>query len=181
TGHYNYFQSFFGYQQTGRVINALYGPLFAYFNGILLLLVGSWFKFQLLTSWLYLMVAGGLMYHLAIYNRVKRWPAVMVSVMYLLSAPMLSWVSGTQFTGLGAMFTPLVMLAGTRMMREDKIQVLPLALTMTLVFQFHLMTSIICAFALVPFFIVAFYYSSARKQLVLDLLQGDWLDSVING
>ncbi|MHA8138303.1 hypothetical protein ACYATM_04545, partial [Lactobacillaceae bacterium Scapto_B20] len=103
TGHYNYFQSFFGYQQTGRVINALYGPLFAYFNGILLLLVGSWLKFQLLTSWLYLMVAGGLMYHLAIYNRVKRWPAVMVSVMYLLSAPMLSWVSGTQFTGLGAM------------------------------------------------------------------------------
>ncbi|MEJ6399778.1 hypothetical protein [Nicoliella lavandulae] len=171
TGHYNYFQSFFGYQQTGRVINALYGPLFAYFNGILLLIVGTWFKFQLLTSWLYLSIAGWLMYKLAIDNRVKQWPAVVVSAIYLLSSPMLSWVSGTQFTGLGAMFTPLIMLAGTKMMRNDKIAVLPLALSMTLVIQMHLLTSLICALALVPFFVIAFIYSQNRKRLVLHLCE----------
>ncbi|UQS87456.1 hypothetical protein MOO44_04695 [Nicoliella spurrieriana] len=171
TGHFNYFQSFFGYQQTGRVINALYGPLFAYFNGILLLIAGTWFKFQLLTSWLYLSISGWLMYRLAIKNRVAPGPAVVVSAMYLLSSPMLSWVSGTQFTGLGAMFTPLVMLAGTNMMRRDKITVIPLALSMTLVIQMHLMTSIICATALIPFFIVAFIYSHHRGQLCLDLLK----------
>nr|WP_255552535.1 hypothetical protein [Lactobacillus sp. Sy-1] len=171
TGDYNYFQSFFGYQQTGRVINALYGPVFAYFNGLLLLIAGTWFKFQLLTSWLYLSIAGWLMYRLAVANRVTTWPAVVVSAMYLMSSPMLSWVSGTQFTGLGAMFTPLVMLAGTRMMREDKIAVIPLSIAMTLVIQMHLMTSIICAAALIPFFVVAFIYSKHRVTLVVDLFK----------
>ncbi|WP_054750323.1 hypothetical protein [Lacticaseibacillus thailandensis] len=33
TGHWSYWQSNFGFQQSGRVVNAVYGPYFAYLMG----------------------------------------------------------------------------------------------------------------------------------------------------
>lgn len=39
TGNFNYFQTNFGFQQSGRIINALYGPGFSYILGLLLVIV----------------------------------------------------------------------------------------------------------------------------------------------
>lgn len=39
------FQTNYGFQQSGRVINALYGPGFAYLNGLILLMVKTWFNY----------------------------------------------------------------------------------------------------------------------------------------
>ena len=43
-GNFQYFISMYGFSQSGRIINALYGPIFAYVNGLLLLICGPWFK-----------------------------------------------------------------------------------------------------------------------------------------
>lgn len=40
--NFSYFQTNYGFQQSGRIINALYVPYFAYLNGILLMFVRSW-------------------------------------------------------------------------------------------------------------------------------------------
>lgn len=41
-GNFNWFMTMYDFSHSGRVINALYGPLFAYANGLLILIVKSW-------------------------------------------------------------------------------------------------------------------------------------------
>lgn len=38
TGNFSYFMSLYGFYSSGRIVNALYGPYFAYFQGILVLI-----------------------------------------------------------------------------------------------------------------------------------------------
>lgn len=64
----SYFQSNYGFLQNGRMLNALYGPVVAYIGGFLLLICGTWFKFQIVTDLIVLIVAALGMYKLC---RVK--------------------------------------------------------------------------------------------------------------
>ncbi|MHA8262477.1 hypothetical protein ACYATO_01810 [Lactobacillaceae bacterium Melli_B3] len=171
TGEYSYFQSFFGFGQSGRVVNAVYGPLFAYLNGFLLLIAKNWANYQVVSSILLFLVCGGLMYHLGIKNLVKPVWALMMAISYMFSTPVLYWINGQQFTAWGAAFVPLLMLAGTNMMREHRIHWIKLALSMTLILQIHNVTSAICALALIPFFITGLVTGNHRKQMWLDLFK----------
>lgn len=47
TGNFQYFISTYGFQQSGRIVNALYGPIFAYLQGLLLLLSKTWYNYQI--------------------------------------------------------------------------------------------------------------------------------------
>ncbi|MBW1604824.1 hypothetical protein [Lactobacillus sp. Sy-1] len=171
TGNYSYFQSFFGFGQSGRVVNAVYGPLFAYFNGLLLLVTKNWVNYQIVSSILLFIISGSLMYHLAVKNRVDRLWALVISVCYMFSTPLLYWINGQQFTAWGAAFVPLLMLCGTNMMNEERIAWIKLALSMTLVLQIHNVTSVISALALIPFFMVGLFKSSNRRKMILDLFK----------
>ncbi|OTE88240.1 hypothetical protein B1K96_36945, partial [Escherichia coli] len=57
-GNFQYFLSIYGFQQSARIVNALYGPFFAYFQGLLVLLSPSWFSYQLLANGLLYLLAG---------------------------------------------------------------------------------------------------------------------------
>ncbi len=50
TGRLSWWQMNFGFQQCGRVVNAVYGPLFAYLMGAVLLLAGTWLRFQIVVN-----------------------------------------------------------------------------------------------------------------------------------
>lgn len=52
TNNFSFFQSNWGFNQSERIVNALYGPYFAYLMGAILLICGTWFKFQIVTSFL---------------------------------------------------------------------------------------------------------------------------------
>ena len=58
TGNFSYFQTNYGFSQSGRIINAVYGPGFAYLNGLLLLLCKNWFIYQIITTFLLNYLAG---------------------------------------------------------------------------------------------------------------------------
>ncbi|MHC9001263.1 hypothetical protein [Enterococcus bulliens] len=64
TGNFNYFLSIFSFQTTARMINALYGPVMAYLQGLLLLIAGTWFRYQLLTNFLLFFLSGSSMFYL---------------------------------------------------------------------------------------------------------------------
>ncbi|OPH32186.1 hypothetical protein B5J54_02535, partial [Enterococcus faecium] len=49
-GDFHYFPSLYGFQQSGRIVNAVYGPFFAYLQGLIVLLAGSWFHYQILSN-----------------------------------------------------------------------------------------------------------------------------------
>ena len=70
-GNFQYFITMYGFTQSGRIVNALYGPMFAYFNGLLILITKSWFNYQLLTNFLITFLASLSMFILLIKNNIR--------------------------------------------------------------------------------------------------------------
>ncbi|WP_105956501.1 glycosyltransferase family protein [Apilactobacillus quenuiae] len=170
TGHFSYFLSIYGYQQSGRIINALYGPLAAYFNGLLLIIAGNWVRFQILSSLSVMVLGGSLMYHLSIRTRIRKIYSLIVAIIYMLSYVVMGWVIGNQFTGLAAAILPWLLNAGFDMVDYKKINLLRLALPMTFMLQTHIMTSLIGALALIPFFIFGYLETDNRKAMLLNFI-----------
>lgn len=82
TENFSYFASLYGFQQSGRIINALYGPLFAYLHGGLLLLTGTWFRYQILSCILLGFLASSSMFALLRQVSVKSRQALALSLIY---------------------------------------------------------------------------------------------------
>ena len=64
-GNLSYFLSLYGFQQSGRIVNALYGPFFAYLQGGLILISGTWFRYQIVSRVLLHILAESSMYAFA--------------------------------------------------------------------------------------------------------------------
>ncbi|WP_259682033.1 hypothetical protein [Lactiplantibacillus pentosus] len=56
------FMNLYTFQQAGRIVNSLYSPLVAVLCGILLLLVGNWFRFQIISLFIVYFLCGYFMY-----------------------------------------------------------------------------------------------------------------------
>ncbi len=103
-GHFNFFQSIYAFRQSGRVVNAVYGSAFAYLNGFILILVKTWFRAQIISSFLCLLTAGSGMYFLARYCRVKRQLAFGAAVLYMGTPLVMFYVTDTALRGWGPHF-----------------------------------------------------------------------------
>ncbi|QBP17747.1 hypothetical protein [Acetilactobacillus jinshanensis] len=181
TGHFSYFQSIFAFHQTGRLVNAFYGPLMAYVFGGLLLLCKNWINFQIVNSLLVLSLSGWLMYVLAVKSNVKRWAALVMGTMYMTCYSVSIWPTAQKFTGLGAAFLPLAILCGIKMLNNHQIRVLPLAMTMTLLVQTHLMSSLVAIMALIPMFIVGWVTSHHRADMFTNAFKAAGLTILLTG
>ncbi|MDD6385668.1 hypothetical protein [Lactobacillus equicursoris] len=157
TGHYSFFQTNYGFQQSGRVINALYGPLFAYFNGALLLLCNNWFTYQVVSIYLLCLVAAGSMLLLLHYSGVNKVVSVLISLIYLNIGLIPAFINASSFGGWGQALMPLVLLNGWRMVKDPKkpINWLWLGSTMGLLLQVHLLSALLACLLLAPFFLLA--------------------------
>lgn len=167
TGNWSYFISIYGFQQSGRIINALYGPLTAYVNGLLLLITGSWARFQIISSLSIMIISGISMYRLALRTQIKRIYAVIVGISYMLSFLIMGWVVGMQFTGWGAALLPWLISAGFDMVDYQEIKVLKLALPMSVLLQTHMLSSLSGALALVPLFISGIIRCKNRWKMLI--------------
>ncbi|TPR47821.1 hypothetical protein DY037_08085 [Apilactobacillus micheneri] len=166
TGKFSYFQTNFGFMQTGRILSALYGPITAYLGGAILLLCGSWFKFQIIMNLIVLVIAGLTMYLLNIKNHVTRGYAILIAIIYMYSSQIVQWVTSQQFTAFGAALLPLLLISGTNAIRKHDISILGLALSMSLLIQTHLMSSLIGMLGLIPLFLVGLITATDKWKLV---------------
>lgn len=80
---YNYFQSMYGFQQYGRIVNALYSPDFSFLQALLLLITKNWFRFQLISSFLSFCIAGITMYSLGRFCKIQYSLSLIMSFMYM--------------------------------------------------------------------------------------------------
>ena len=170
TRHFSYFISMFGFNQTGRVVNAVYGPGFAYLGGLILLVARTWQRFEVIQTFLILWISGALMYLAARKNYVNRIVSTLIGVLYLLSQPVMSWAIFQEFTGVGAMLFPLILWQATKMVRKRKIYPVYLALTIAIIFQAHALTTLIGLLTLIPFFLLTWYRTNHRVRLWINLL-----------
>ncbi|UQS84952.1 hypothetical protein MOO46_06830 [Apilactobacillus apisilvae] len=170
TGKLSYFQGNFGFDQTGRVINSIYGPLVAYLSGALLILCRNWYVFQSVQSIIFLLIAGLSMYLLCIKNNVARGYAIAVGILYMYSSQLMGWVTTQQFAGVGAMLVPLLVLTGTEAIKKKRVAIIYLALAMTLLIQTHLMSTVIAFIAVIPLFLTALIITPHKFKMLFNTL-----------
>ncbi|TVU92737.1 glycosyltransferase family protein, partial [Lactobacillus gasseri] len=169
--NFSYFQMNYGFGQTGRVVNAVYGPFFSYILGFLLFITGSWFKFQVLITYIVFIIGSYGMYRLSLKLKTSRITAIVVTLLFLTTGYMSSWTNSNSFSTWGAALVPYVLIQAINLVDNDKgrFKWTSLGATMAIVAQVHLLSTVLCVLALVPFFIYSLYQSKNKAVLCINL------------
>ena len=170
---FNYFQMNYSFSQSGRIINAFYGPLFAYFMGLLVLITGTWYSFQITTYFIISLLGGIGMYRLAKKVNISQIWSVFLAAIYINISPIQGWLDHSNFAGWGAALAPFAFIEAVNMVQDPKkpIRWIKLMLIMAIIAQTHVLTTVIIVLALVPFAIVGFIRTKFKKQMIFDLLK----------
>ncbi|MGM0216653.1 hypothetical protein [Enterococcus sp. AZ109] len=168
-GNFEYFLTFYGFQQSGRIVNALYGPLWAYWNGLLVLLTGSWFRYQVVSNFLIYLLSGSSMYYLLKKARLPQGLAVTAAVFFMTTFSIQYWIQRQGFTSWGTAVLPLCLLPILDMIEKRKIPIMKLAFSMALMTQIHLFSSLLLALIYGFYFVYAFIKSSDKIKLLKDV------------
>lgn len=171
-GNFSYFLMNYSFNQSGRIVNALYGPFFAYFNGLLILIFHTWFRYQIATVFIINLLAGIGFYQLAKQSKVNESVAMISSLMFLTIGFLPLWDSGNNLMAWGAALMPYVIKQGIKMLQNPDKSISPvgLAVTMSIVAQVHLLTLMLAIICLIPFAIIGFIKSSNRLDFVKKIL-----------
>lgn len=169
TNNFSFFQSNWGFNQSERIVNALYGPYFAYLMGAILLICGTWFKFQIVTSFLISFIAATGMYKCLKYVSSNNIANILISLIYITAIKF--WSCGSNFNAISSALAPFALYCGLRMILDHKkpISWSQLALTMSIVAQIHLLSTLLFTTLLIPFFIIGLVQTKFRKQMMLNL------------
>ncbi|MHC5267931.1 hypothetical protein ACYSNO_01900 [Enterococcus sp. LJL98] len=166
--NFQYFMNQYGFQQSGRIVNALYGPLMAYIHGGLVWLSSSWFVYQMLANFLLFVLAGNCMYFLLKKCTIKKQKAFYLSVLYMTSFSIIYWVSRQGFTSWGAAVFPLCLVPIVDLFEEERFPPIKVGFLMALIFQIHLFSSVLL---LIVYFVcygfLFFKKPQVRKQLLI--------------
>ena len=165
--NFSFFQTNYGFQQSGRIINAIYGPLFAYLNGCILGLVGTWYRYQILSSLVIYWLAGVGMYRLARYVKSSPQVATLLALTYMNIGWLPRWETAQNMNAWGAALAPFLGICAVRMVQDRQRPVNPWALMaiMTVIIQIHMLSSLFFALTLVPFFIVGVINAEQPRQM----------------
>ncbi|MDR0921052.1 MAG: hypothetical protein LBM95_01540 [Lactobacillales bacterium] len=164
-----YFTSFYGFAQTGRIVNAFYGPLVAYFQGILVLLAGSWFNYQVLSNVILYLLSGCSMYVLLSKSKVRQSISVPLSILYMMTFAIQYWTLRQGFTSWGASLFPICLLPVNDMIQRKEVRSLPLGILTALMVQTHMLSSLFLVAIYVPCFLYAFFKSEEKGLLLRNL------------
>lgn len=172
TGNFSWFLMNYSFDQSGRIVNALYGPAFAYLQGYLVLICKTWYRYQIVTDLLLNLLAGTGFYQLAKECKLSEGLAIILSLFYLTIGYLPGWFLYDNMMAWGAALAPFVIKQGIRMVTKPKrpINWFQLMLTMSLVAQVHLLSLLLLTAALIPFAITGFIKTAHKKELVKELL-----------
>lgn len=169
---YNYFQSLYGFQQSGRIINTVYAPDFTFIMGLLLAFSKTWFGFQIISSFLCFALAGLSMFTLARYNKITYKLAVGLSLFYMSTNVIASFSLIQTSSSWASAILPLVFIPAIKMIKDkaQPIQPLILAIPVALTMHLHVFTSLLTVLALLPFFIVGFILTPKKVRMLINAI-----------
>ncbi|MGX7202273.1 hypothetical protein ACWOD8_08315 [Enterococcus plantarum] len=172
TGNFNYFQSLYGFAQSGRIVNAMYGMDFAIVQAVILTLLGTWFKFQIVSSFLCFFVSGFSMYILCKYAMVKNSYSIVASAFYMSTSTIAYYALVTNYSGWGAAFLPLAFLPAIRMLQNEERPIKPLLLgvPIALIISVHMFSTVLAVLGLLPFYIYAFINCNKKSIMIKDTI-----------
>ena len=173
TGIFSIFQTNFTFQQSGRIINAIYGPLFAYFNGILVLIAGNWFNYQVILAYVISLLGAGSMYYLLQKVGINKLLATVIGIIYINIGMIPAFINRSSFNGWGQALMPLVVLCGVRMIqdREKPINWIQLMLVMSLLVQVHVLSTLMADLLFLHFFLYSLIINQNSKKIWIPFIK----------
>lgn len=165
TENFSYFISLFGFQKSGRIVNAVYGPLFSYLQGMLVLLAGSWFRYQVLSNFLVYLLAGCSLFKLLTYDKIRESTAFLTAIIFMTTYGINYWILNQGFTSWGTSLLPLCLIPLVDL-KNHHFPIVKIALSMAVMTQIHTLTAMMLGLIYFPFFI-----DYARKQWGRALLE----------
>ena len=171
--NFSYFQMNYGMGKTGRIVNAIYGPFFAYLLGALLLVAGSWLRFQILLVYLLFIISGIGMYRLCIKLKMSQYVASIVTSLFLLNGYICYWIPSNSFNAWGAALMPYILMQGVALFNDGKkhFNWISLAITMAIVGQVHLLSTLLSVLVLIPFFIYGLISTTDKRKMWRDTIK----------
>ncbi|GCF94969.1 hypothetical protein NRIC_28600 [Enterococcus florum] len=169
TGNFQYFISLFGFQQSGRIVNPFYGPLWAYLNGGLVLLAGTWFRYQVLSNFLLYVLSGTSLFLLLKKAHVSLPIRLPLSLFFMTTFSIQYWIERQGFTSWGTAVLPLCLIPVIDMVEKKQIPILKLALSMALMAQIHLFTSLLLAVIYAGYFVYSFVKCHEKGRMLKHL------------
>ncbi|MDC2842215.1 hypothetical protein [Limosilactobacillus mucosae] len=171
--NFSWFQSIYGFNQSGRIVNVVYGPLFAYLNGGLLLLAHSWYQYQIVSSIIIYLIGGFGMYRLLKRLSIRPIIAAMMASFYLTVGWMPRWQIGNNTTALGAMLMPYLLMITFDMITDANrpIHWKKLTLLMSLTIEIHLLSALLFMLVLIPAWLYALKIANDKTQMLLDTVK----------
>lgn len=171
--NFSYFQMNYGMGESGRIINALYGPFFAYLMGSLLLFCSSWLRFQILITYLIFLVGGLGIYRLSRKVKLSQVVSSIVTALFLTTGYIAYWPRSNAFNSWGAVLIPFVLIQGINLLNNHKTRFswISLGIVMAIVAQIHLLSTFFSILALIPFFIYGLVLSENKRQMWIDVFK----------
>lgn len=163
-GNFSYFLSLYGFQQSGRIVNALYGPFFAYLQGGLILISGTWFRYQIVSRVLLHILAESSMYALLKQCKVKTSIALSLGLLYATTFSIQYWTMRQGFSSWGAALLPFCFIPAIHYIFYQKVEPIRLALSIALIFQIHVLSALMLVMMYIPFYLYTFVKVSVAKK-----------------
>ncbi len=171
--NFSYFQMNYGMGESGRIVNALYGPFFAYLMGSLLLFCSSWLRFQILITYLIFLVGGLGIYRLSRKIKLSQVVSSIVTALFLTTGYIAYWPRSNAFNSWGAVLIPFVLIQGINLLNNHKKRFswISLGIVVAIVAQIHLLSTFFSILALIPFFIYGLVLSENKRQMWIDVFK----------
>ena len=168
--NFSYFQMNYGMGTNGRIVNAFYGPFFAYFLGGLVLISKSWFQFEIMLVYLLFLIGGIGMYRLSLKLKMSRITSLLVTTIFLLTGYICYWARSTSFQAWGAALMPYILMQGLSLY-NDRIKHfnwISLGITVAVLAQVHMLGTFFAILSLIPFFIYGLINTKDKKKMWRD-------------
>lgn len=166
--NFSYFMSIYGFHQSGRIVNAVYGPVFTYILGAMLLVVKSWYRLQIITSFLVYLIAGCGMYWALKKAKVRPWIGALLAAVYMTIGWIPRWQLGSNYSAITGMLAPYMLVIIIKMLEEKKLPWIALTVLMTISVETHLLTAVLLSVLFFPFWLYGVKISGNKKQFLLD-------------
>lgn len=179
--NFSYFQMNYGMGPNGRIVNAVYGPFFAYLLGGLLLISKSWVQFEIILVYILFLIAGVGMYRLSMKLKISRSVALLVTTLLLLTGYISYWARSTSFQAWGAALMPYVLIQAVDLFndRNKHFNWIILGVTIAIVAQVHMLGTFLSVLALIPFFIYGVLHTDNKKRMWIDAIKAAFLCALL--
>lgn len=166
-GNFQYFISMYGFQSSGRIVNALYGPFMAYIQGLIVLISPSWFGYQVISNGILYFFSGLSLYLLLKKAGVQLVYRIPLGIFYMTTYSVQYWTLRQGFSSWGAALFPLCLIPLIDLIEKKTLHPIQTAICIGVMCQIHMLSAFLLVFVYACFFLTAFFANSKHTKIKL--------------